>query len=219
MYCGKCGSPMGNDAVFCPRCGEKSQTLEIKAVPSGKRQAPAFLGMIAGIMAVVIILVLLFSDGGYKKPLNLFFKAIEKQDVELMLDKVYAEYYIAYADNGWAKGVAYDWIESALENYLDDWDCGDKIKTSYKILDKKRATKEILERLEEEAYDNYACFGFARDEYSISAAYLLDVSFDVKGNEAKGSFRFNDGLLFIKENGKWRYSPKDLISDYLWDEA
>lgn len=76
MFCGKCGNNLPDDALFCPRCGEKVKSTmypesEINGAKSGKTEAAlirrprVLIGLIAGLAALtVVILMLVLTRGG-----------------------------------------------------------------------------------------------------------------------------------------------------------
>ena len=227
MFCGNCGAKMEDNAKFCPSCGAKNVTYQEESVqPSGepgtRGQSPAagnrnkLVGIGAVLAAVLVLIILLFGGNGYEKTVKKYFKAFEKNDPQILYD-ITAQYWIKYADKGFYDGCAMDTIEDTVEDTLDDWDCGDKVRISYDIVSKRKATREELEDLEDIIYEWYAYYVYDRDEFSISAAYVLDIDFTVKGNEDTADFTISDGLLVIKENGKWKVTRGYLSSDFLDD--
>ena len=219
MFCGKCGTQMEDNALFCPNCGEKTVNPDANTKKQSKVNAKKFalpLAIVTGIVLIVVLFVSLIGGGGYKKTLDNYYKAHENNDAELMYNSVVAQYWIDYIEKGSGAPYAMEMIEDSLEDNIDDWDCGENIKITYKIENERRATKEQLEDLEENIYDWYAYFVYDRDEFSITDAYVLDIDFTVKGDEGTESFHYPDGLLLIKENGKWRI-PRGSISCSFYD--
>lgn len=216
MFCGKCGTQMEDNALFCPNCGEKTTNdgLQNQSKINSKKFTLPF-GLVAIVALIVVIIVSLIGGGGYKKTLDNYYKAHEKNDADLMYNKVIAQYWIDYTNEGWSNS-AYESIQDGIEDRIEEWDCGDDIKITYKIQNERRATKEQLKDLEDNIYDWYAYYVYDRDEFSITDAYLLDIDFTVKGNEGTESFHYPDGLLIIKEKGKWRI-PRGSISCSFYD--
>ena len=161
-------------------------------------------------IALALVVALIFgishtvSNWGYRGVVNNLFKSIENRDADRMYSRVMAKYWIDYveADGDGDEGI--EWAEDYIEDFYDDVDCGNKVKITYEIRDKRRATKNELEGLEKNIYNWTAYYVRDRDEFSISDAYALDIVFTVHGNERTEEFSFNDELLVIKENGKWR---------------
>lgn len=212
MFCVKCGAPIANNALFCTNCGARVETPVFNNVSTQtqpKTEIKKFalpIGIVAGVVAVIIIIAIIassFSGGGYIKTLDNYYKAHENHDADLMYESVIAQYWIDYKNEGWGNS-AYESIEDSIEDSIDDWGCGNNIEITYEVISEKRANKEQLEELEDNLYDWYAYYVYDRDEFSITDAYVLDIDFIVEGNKRTDSFHYPDGLLIIKENGKWR---------------
>ena len=206
MYCGKCGTQINGDALFCPNCGEKTVVIDANTQmksETGRKKFALLLGIVAGVILIVVLTVLLIGGGGYKRTLDNYYKAHENNDADLMYNSVVAQYWIDYMNEGWGDS-AYETIQDSIEDNIDEWNCGSDIKITYKVRSKRQATKEQLEELEDNIYDRYAYYVYDRDEFSITDAYVLDINFTVKSDERTESFHYPDGRLIIKENGKWR---------------
>lgn len=213
MYCEKCGTQINNDALFCPNCGEKTVVIDKSTQmqsKTGRKKFALLLGIITGVILIVVLIVLLIYGDGYKKTLDNYYKAHENNDADLLYNSVIAKYWIDYMNEGWGDS-AYETIQEGIEDEIEEWDCGNNIKITYKIKNERRATKEQLEELEDNIYDRYAYYVYAGNEFSITDAYVLDIDFTVKGDEGTKSFHYPDGFLIIKENGKWRI-PRGSIS-------
>jgi len=213
MYCGKCGAQIDDNALFCSNCGERTIITDTSTPKQPKVGAKKFvlpLGIVAGVVLIVVLIVSLIGGGGYKKTLDNYYKAHENNDADLMYNSVVAQYWIDYTNEGWGNS-AYESIQDSIEDRIDEWDCGNIIKITYEIQNERRATKEQLKDLEEDLWDTYAHYVYKRADFSITDAYILDIDFTVKGDEDVESFSYPDGLLIIKENGKWRI-PRGAIS-------
>lgn len=218
MYCGKCGTQIEDNALFCLNCGERTVNTDANKNKQSKvttKKSALTLAVVAGVVFIVVLFVSLNSGGGYKKTLDNYYKAHENNDADLMYNSVVAQYWIDYTNEGWS-GSAYETINDSIVERIYEWDCGDDIKITYEIENERRANKEELEGLEDNIYDWYAYYVYDRDEFSITDAYVLDIDFIVKGNEGIESFHYPDGLLIIKENGKWRI-PRGSISCSFYD--
>lgn len=167
-----------------------------------------------------LVLIIFFSPNrGYEKTLDRYFSAHEKQNANLLYSKVYADYWIDYTNEAWGDGVALDWIEESIFENLDNWDCGENVKISYKIKNKIRATKPELKELENCIIDEYIDYVGNKGSYKISAAYLLDVRVTIKNGSEKNEFYYPDGLLVIKENGKWKLTRGYISCSFLENHA
>ncbi len=219
MFCGKCGTEVKKDALFCPNCGSRvsNTSSAFTSVKSKNKMKKIAISVSIGVAILALIIVIISSakGGGYKKILDNYYKAYEKNDADLMYSSVVAQYWIDYTNEAWGDSALED-IQDSIEENIDDWDCGNNIKITYEIENERRATKEQLEELEDNIYDWYASYVYERDEFSITDAYVLDIKFTVKGDEGRKSFHYSDGLLVIKENGKWRI-PRGSISSSFYD--
>lgn len=218
MYCGKCGTKIENNVLFCPNCGERTGNIDacINKQASVKTKKVALsLVVVVGVIAIIVLVTSLISGGGYKKTLDNYYKSYATNNPELMYSSVIAQYWIDYTNEGWGNS-AFESIKDDVEDEIEDWDCGDNIKITYEIQNEKRATKKQLEDLEDNIYDWYAYYVYERDEFSITDAYILDIDFTVKGDEGTESYHYPDGLLIIKENGKWRI-PRGAINCSFYD--
>ena len=177
-----------------------------------KRNKKIIIPVIIGSIALVIVIVTVLSaNNGYKKLLNNYYKAYESRDADLMYSSVVAQYWIDYMNKGFGDS-AYESIQDSMERELDQWNCGEDIDITYEIKNERRATKEQLEDLEDNIYNWYAYYVYDRDEFSIADAYVLDIAFTVKGDQKTRDLEYSDGLLVIKENGKWRI-PRGSLSN------
>ena len=158
---------------------------------------------LAAAVAFLLIAALVFGGGGYERTVKNYFKAYETRDAELMYNSVVARYWVDYTNEGWGNS-ALDSIEKSIEDDIDAWGCGETVKINYKIVGERRATAEELRDLKSNIYDWYAIYVRDRDEFSITDAYVLDIDFTVKGERGTRDRSFTNGLLVIKEDGKWR---------------
>lgn len=219
MFCVKCGTQLSDDAIFCTNCGERVSGIETpkqRPVRANTKKLALPLGISAGIIAIVVLIVSLTFGGGYKRTLKNYYKAYENNDAELMYNSVVAQYWIDYTEKSFGRSYAMESIKEDIEDKIDYWDCGEYIDISYEIKSEKRANKEELEDLEDNIYDWFAHNVYDKDEFSITDAYVLDIEFTVVGSEGTVTLHYPDGLLLIKENGKWRI-PRGTISCSFYD--
>ncbi|MDD5924081.1 MAG: hypothetical protein PUC88_04755 [Clostridia bacterium] len=202
MYCGKCGTLVESDIMYCPNCGNKiidiNQSTQ-KQQSIKKKRLPRLLGIVVGAVVFVVLICFFINGSGYRKTLNNYCKAYENNDVDLMHSSVVAQYWTKYMGSGSHRDV-----EDIMKNNVRKWGCGEITKISYTINSEKRATKEELEALEDNIYVWLAHCVYDEDEFNISDAYVLDVDLIIYGTEGMNSIYFPNGLLLIKENGEWR---------------
>lgn len=99
MFCGKCGTQIEDNALFCPNCGEKTVNTDLSVQKRQKAEAKKFalpIGIVAGVVVIIVLVASLFGGGGYKKTLNNYCKAIENSDADLMYNAVVAQYWIDF---------------------------------------------------------------------------------------------------------------------------
>ncbi len=213
MYYDERDSQNEENLSFCPHCGGKiegrSDPLKEKNEKKTKKKWVLFVCVPSGIILLIALVTFLFNNTGYRRTLNNYFKAYENSDVDLLYSSVYAQYWIDYAESGWEIDV-HETLEDDIEDFYEDWDCGDDIEISYDIFTKRRASSEELEELEKTIYNRYAYFVCDRDEFSISDAYVVDVDVLIEGEKDRKMFYYDDGLLLIKENGKWKIARGDI---------
>lgn len=185
-----------------------------------------FILLVIVTVLVITLLVNIIGNSGYKRTLNNYYKAHEyseyykKHDnpgADLLYNSVFAQYWIDINDS--ELGGAYDSAAEHIRVNLREWGCGfNSIKITYKINGEKRATKKQLEELEENIYNTYAHYVYDRDSFRITDAYVLDIDFTVKGDKDRKKFYYPNGLLIIKENGKWRI-PRGRIDCSFYDSG
>lgn len=151
------------------------------------------IAIAAGAFAFLIFLSVVVSvlGGGYKKPLDNFCKAFNKEDAKYLV-KAYPEIFVEeyeYMDEDDLE----DDLEYSLDKLVDRY--GKNIKLSYKINDKDKIDKDDLEELE----DNLE---YMLDEtVKISRGWELEVEFTVKGKKRKRTKKVDVNVL--KVDGKW----------------
>lgn len=206
MICMKCGKPVYDDGEFCIHCGARKAEAQQQAKAVGvKVMVYKVVLVIASVVAVLALLGAFLWYTGYEKVVDDFFKAYETTDAQLM-SQVQAQCWIDYVDEtryeGWAMEIMEDDLEDADRIWTQRY--GEDAKVEYEIVQTRRASSWELVDLEEDILDRYCHTSHLRSEYEITDAYVVEVSYSVKGD--KGSWEDEEPmeLLLIKESGKWR---------------
>ena len=212
-FCENCGAEMDDNDVVCKHCGPQAEaeptvTVE-EPVTSNQTSSTAKsnntknIAIIAGIAAaVVILLVVIFSifGGGYKKPIDNYFKGMQKGNAETYL-KAFPEFM------DMDKNVDEDYMEDMLDSFEDEY--GEKIKISYKITKKEKIKKADLEDVQKYIEKRY------EEDVKVSAGYEIKVKATIKGKDDEDTD--TQKMYVYKIDGKWCYmsvSP-DTASDYI----
>lgn len=198
-FCEKCGAEMDDTAVECSNCAEKEvaatteakvegTTAETATTDSNKKsnKTVIFAGIGAVVIIAIIVLVALISGNNYKKPINNFFKGMEKADLDKYLS-AFPEF--MEMDENFEQ----EDLDEMLEDLEDEY--GDKIKISYKILDKEKIDKEDLEDLQDKIEDYYD------EEVKVKKGYELSIKSTIKGKDDEESD--TSTLEVYKIDGKW----------------
>lgn len=206
MICLKCGKPIYADDDFCTYCGARTAEVQREAQSAGaKVTVYKVVLVIASVVAVLALLGAFLWYTGYEKVVDDFFKAYETTDDQLM-SQVQAQCWIDYVDETWYEGRAMEIMEDDLEYADRGWAqrYGEDAKVEYEIVQTRRASSWELVDLEEDILDRYCHASHLHSEYEITDAYVVEVSYSVKGD--KGSWEDEEPmeLLLIKESGKWR---------------
>lgn len=219
MYCGKCGTEVSNGVVFCPNCGQQiyAQTPVGQATQQSNKSKRVKIWIPAVLLIAVIVIaavVILASKGSYEKTLDHYYEAIETQDAELMRSTL-AQYWIDYqvADYDTDAYLEGD-IEDIIDDYRDEFECGDDIEITYSVTGEKEANDSDLEALKDNIYDWYAYYIYDKDEFdrSITDAKVVTVRLKVTGNENMDIF--TSKLLLIQENGEWKVTIGGLDNSF-----
>lgn len=204
-FCENCGSELKDTDKVCPNCGaaavvkttKKDVKVEKNTATNAESNVPnnnntkkfALIGGIAVAAVLVIILLIALLGGGYKKPLNNYFKGIEKANSDTYL-KAYPEFTREDMEDTYDN----DYLDKRLENFEEEY--GSKIKISYKVLDKEKLDKDDLEDIQDELEDEYD-----EDDVKVSTGYEVAVKITVKGSDDKESYYTS--FYICKVNGKW----------------
>ena len=134
----------------------------------------------------------LACSGGYKKPIDYMFTGMEKASSKTFLKafpKVMQDDLEDKFDDD-----AMDTLKEKLEKQY-----GDKIKITYKILDKEKIDKDDLEDVQdslEKKYDDAK-----KGETKVTAGYKLTVKATIKGKDDKDTD--STTINVYKIGGKW----------------
>lgn len=159
-YCKFCGAEIP-DGEVCHCAEAQNEALSATKTQNKNSMAGAFIAIIAGVIIIFVLLINTFS-GGYDKPVDQFFKGIEKCSVSTM-----------------AKSFPED-VSDSLKDSTEDEDLeslislleiayGKNIKISYDIKDKTSLKKDEINSLEKTS------------GLKIDKAYKLDIEVEFKG--------------------------------------
>ena len=221
-FCENCGAEMDDNQVVCPNCGNGA-TEEVKATVEEKvnevketvsekaSEAKSALksnnvkniAIIAGIVAVAaIILAIIISivSGGWKKPIDNYFKGMEKGKAD-----IYLKAYPPFMEMD--KTVDDDYMEDMKDSLEDEY--GEKIKISYKVTKKEKIKKEKLEDIKEYIEKRYD------EDVKVSAGYEVKVKATIKGKKDEDTD--TQKMYVYKIDGKWYYmsTSPDSAKSYL----
>lgn len=228
MYCKKCGRELERE-TFCPICGDvamqdktqaQNDNLVKSAMNFGTSKNVPIVSIGVGILAVVILVICLFSCSGsnsvtgYRKTIDNYFKAHETNDANLMYSSVTAKYWLSFYAYAWGEDAPYEALEDSIDDTIDDWGCGDVVDITYNVAYERKANTDELWELENYIYDEYASWVMDREDFSITDAYVVEVDYTVVGSYDTDSF--SRKFLLIKENGDWGIT-RGMINSSLLD--
>lgn len=210
MFCRKCGEQISGAEKFCPKCGAQVVMTQQpnpgnpggpgKAQGTGKKNVPYLaIGAIAIVLIVVIVLVKsLFFSNNYEKPIENVMKAIEKQDIDLLMsvfpDEIY-EY--LEEETGMDADEVIEYMEDSMESMADMY-LGD-IQIKYEIDDATELSKKEIKEIEEELYDII--------DVKEGKAVDVEMKMYVDGEKVEDS---ETTMNVIKVGGKWYLDPTSL---------
>lgn len=207
MFCPNCGAEVPNGSGFCPNCGTGIQPVSVNTVPVAKKSNKKIIGIavVACVVTFVIAFVAVFSGGGYKKAIRKYFRAIETQNPNTMY-ALAPDYWKDYmqADSTYSESELIEIMEEHIEDVIDEYGCGNKIKISYRIQRTYSPTKSEIKDLEDNMFDWYAYYVYDRSDFKIKDAKLVYLEVTVKGNGKTEKFTYPRGFLVFKEKGNWK---------------
>lgn len=228
-FCTKCGASLDENASFCTSCGAKFYDSTAPAQPAAEKVAdanesvldkfkananaesikkltenPNFkkyvgLGAICVVALILIIVLCSMLTGGYAKPVENMFEAIQKKDGELMMES-YSEYEVDY------KAEAYDMSKKEVSKYYKEIAKGsyDLVKEEYgrdfkikvSIEDKEKIEKDDLKDIEE-----ILQIKFDKKKLEVTKGYVLDCDIEIKGDDDEDTE--SGEFLVLKIDGEW----------------
>lgn len=203
MFCENCGKQNPDGVKFCESCGAALEGAAPAAANGGAKK----IGLIAGAVAVVLILLAIFGvfEAGSVKALKKLNKAGLSANAKAVVDVTYSPYAeLEKEDKEEIIENLKETLQDAKEERKDD-----KIKISYsnyKVTKKykKNEVKKIAEYLNNNGYDT--------DEYKLQAVHVVKYKETVKEDGDKDTDT-NEAVM-IKVKGKW-YIQTGLSKDFI----
>ena len=237
-FCTKCGATLDDNAAFCTTCGTKFNVaasapakddsnatildkFKANANAEGLKKLQAnpkftmYVGIGAAAIAAIIILVLVFSlfGGAWKKPIENYYKGIEKKDGEIFMS-AYHELQLK------SEKKKYDWSASEQEkeykssakgiySYLKE-EYGNGIKLSVKYEDKEKIDKDDLKD-----YEEFLQLKWDKKSLEVTKGYEVEGIVKVKGDDDKDELDFD--YVVLKIDGDWAIVDYDYdyVKEYL----
>lgn len=199
-FCEHCGSELKDNDKVCPNCGAavegtaakkdvKNANANTEKVEKNNKKTIAIVGGI--IVAAIIVLVVIFSiiGGAYKTPIKNYFNGVQKSNAKTYL-KAYPEFMREDLEDTYDEEFFEKRMESLEKSY------GDKVKISYKVVDKIKMTKDELKESKEDLEKDYD-----DEKIKITDGYKVCVKLTIKGSDEKETNFMT--LDVLKINGKW----------------
>ena len=216
-FCENCGAEMDDNQVVCPNCGNgaEAQTATVEepikettttSTSSVNKENLKKYGIIGGIVLAVIVVIALLASllgGGWKKPIDNYFKGMEKGNLKTYT-KAYPDFYNDKMD------LDEDDMEKEHDNLEDKY--GEKIKIKYKITKNEKIKKDDLKKIQEyieKVYD---------EDVKVSAGKEVKVKATIKGKDDDDTK--TEKMYVYKIDGKWKLfnvspsSAKDYLKNY-----
>lgn len=184
MYCQKCGSIIESGERFCSSCGAPVDSgapnaMPVSAAPvkSGKNKLVGLIAAGVAVVAVIVILVCVFSGGGYKSVVNKFIDASCSADgktiASLIPDEV-IKVECEEVDATKSELIKYftEQLEEALEYNIErygDW------SYSYEIIEVEDYSRKALKSLQEDYEDEF--------DVDVKAAKTVTVKLTIKADD------------------------------------
>ena len=203
--CEHCGSELGDNDKVCPNCGaaveQKVAKKDVKnttastnssTIDEAEKKSNKNVAIIGGIVVVaiiVIIIVFALISGAYKSPINNYFNGMQKAS-----SKTYLKAFPSFMRDDIEKDYDDDTMDEMMESFEKKY--GDKVKISYKILDKTKLEKEDLNDVRDDLEDDYE-----DEKIKVTEGYEVCVKTTIKGSDEKDVDYTT--LKVYKINGKW----------------
>ncbi|MBR3673259.1 MAG: zinc-ribbon domain-containing protein [Clostridia bacterium] len=203
-FCENCGAEMDDNQVVCPNCGngaeaeaakveetvtEATETTTTNTSSANSNNLKKY-GIIAGIVAAVVIIIAIIASilgGGWKKPIDNYFKGMEKGNLKTYT-KAFPDFYNDKVD------LDDDDMEKLHDNLEDEY--GEKIKITYKVTKKEDIKKDDLKKVQEyieKVYD---------EDVKVSGGKEVKVKATIKGKDDEDTD--TQKMYVYKINGKWK---------------
>ena len=201
MFCENCGKANPDGVKFCEGCGASLEAAAPAAAPAAAGNDAKKIGIIAGAVALLIILLAIFGvfEAGSVKALKKAQKAYLNANGKAYVDVMVSPY--QETDKDELKEKAEEYKESFQE--AKDARKDDKIKISYsghKVT--KKYKKNEVKKIAEYLSDN---FKYDTDEYKLQAVQI--VKFKVSTTEDGDKDTDTVKAVMMKVKGKWYSCP------------
>lgn len=168
----------------------KKDDVEFGKEPTSdnKKKIAIIGGAIAAVIVVVFALISIIG-GGYKKPIKNYFTGLQKCN-----SKTYIKAFPEFMKDDLEEKYTNEKLEDMKEDDEDKY--GDKVKYSYKIIDKTKLTKDEIKdskKVLEKLYDD--------EKIKLTDGYKVCVKVTVKGSDKKTTSY--ETFVVYKLNGKW----------------
>lgn len=175
----------------------KKEDVEFGKEPTGdnKKKIAMIGGIVAAVVVVLFVLISLIS-GGYKSPIKNYFNGLQKCN-----SKTYLKAFPEFMKDDLEDKYTDEYLEDRKESMEDTY--GDKVKYSYKIVDKTKMTKDEIKDAKKALEKMY------KDEkINLKEGYQVCVKVTVKGSDKKATSYTT--FEVYKLNGKWVTFPTSL---------
>jgi RNA polymerase subunit RPABC4/transcription elongation factor Spt4 len=201
-FCENCGAEMDDNQVVCPNCGngaeaeavkaeekvaEATQTTTSSAAKSDNVKKYAIIGGIAAAVVILIAIIASILSGGWKKPINNYFKGMEKGNLKTYT-KAFPDFYNDKVD------LDDDDMDKLHDSLEDSY--GKNIKIKYEVTKKENIKKDDLKKVQEyieKVYD---------EDVKVTAGKEVKVKATIKGKD--DSDTDTQKMYVYKINGKWK---------------
>ena len=203
--CEHCGSELGENDKVCPNCGavveQKVAKKDVKNATTSTNSSPideaekksnknvAIIGGVVVVAIIVIIIVFALISGAYKSPIKNYFNGMQKAS-----SKTYLKAFPSFMQDELEKSYDDDRMEEMMESYEKKY--GDKVKITYKILDKTKLEKDELDDVKDDLKDEYE-----DEKIKVTKGYEVCIKATIKGSDEEEVDYTS--LKIYNINGKW----------------
>lgn len=211
MFCGKCGTQNADGVAFCAGCGaalggaKKAKKFDLSKININLKDRKTLIGLGAGVLVLIVLLVLLFSGRSAKGTAEAFMDAMIDADSEAMFelvpDKV-MDYLME--EEGMTKRDLKEMYEELDEELADTYEWmedyyGGKLKITYEIVDEEDVDKDDLEDIKE-LYEEV--------DVKVKDAKVFEIKMTMKVGSHKETQNLE--LTVIKVGGSWYIDVNDI---------